>query len=137
MAGRSPIKAAPALYASFLPDIIDIAKECGYAIGLHGSMAHDLDLIAVPWHHNAFAGSELVRRIADHIGGFIDVKGSTVKAPSPEQKVHGRVGWCIYFNRRFIGPYIDISVTPRIDYKTKTVIEDDAAAAMIKEDLKG
>lgn len=36
-------------YISKLPAIRIAAKECGYAIGLHGSLNRDFDLIAVPW----------------------------------------------------------------------------------------
>jgi len=122
---REAIRGAPGLYAKLLPEIIEVAKKCGYAIGIHGSMSHDLDLIAVPWVYNALPGTILVERIAGLVGGHIDVSGTTVQSPSPEDKPHGRTGWCIYFNRRFTGPYIDISVTPRIDYKTKQVVPDD------------
>lgn len=38
-----------AFYESIMPAIRKVARECGYAIGLHGSMRRDLDLIAVPW----------------------------------------------------------------------------------------
>jgi len=38
-----------AFYKSVLPKIREVARSCGYAIGLHGSMRRDLDLIAVPW----------------------------------------------------------------------------------------
>lgn len=38
-----------AFYRSILPALRTVARECGYAIGLHGSMQRDLDLIAVPW----------------------------------------------------------------------------------------
>ena len=36
-------------YKSRLPAIREAAKKHGYAIGVHGSMRRDLDLIAVPW----------------------------------------------------------------------------------------
>lgn len=41
-----------------LPDfrlIWEVARGCGYAIGLHGSMKRDVDLIAVPWTDEARA----------------------------------------------------------------------------------
>lgn len=38
-----------AFYESILPAIREVARECGYAIGVHGSMRRDLDLIAIPW----------------------------------------------------------------------------------------
>lgn len=40
-------------YLSRLPAIREAARECGYAIGLHGSTLRDLDLIAVPWIKDA------------------------------------------------------------------------------------
>jgi hypothetical protein len=36
-------------FESIIPAIREVAKECGYAIGVHGSMRRDLDLVAVPW----------------------------------------------------------------------------------------
>lgn len=39
-----------------LPDfraIWEVARSCGYGIGLHGSMKRDCDLIAVPWTEEA------------------------------------------------------------------------------------
>lgn len=36
-------------YRSALPKIREAAKECGYAVAVHGSLRRDLDLIAVPW----------------------------------------------------------------------------------------
>jgi len=36
-------------YRFVLPKIRGAARDCGYAIGLHGSVRRDLDLIAVPW----------------------------------------------------------------------------------------
>lgn len=38
-----------AFYESILPAIREAARKCGFAIGVHGSMRRDLDLIAVPW----------------------------------------------------------------------------------------
>lgn len=38
-----------AFYLARLPAMRNAAKECGYALGLHGTLRRDLDLIAVPW----------------------------------------------------------------------------------------
>lgn len=46
-----------------MPRLIDTAKVCGYALGLHGSQARDLDIIAVPWIENARDADELVSRL--------------------------------------------------------------------------
>lgn len=111
---RHPVKSIPALYTSIMPEMIEVAKACGYALGVHGSMSHDLDLIAAPWVWNAFPPRTLVERIAAYVGGFIADRGAYIMSPSPEPKVHGRTGFSIYFNKRFTGPYIDISVMPRV-----------------------
>lgn len=52
---------AKQFYEFILPRIRDAAKECGYGIGLHGSMLRDLDLIAVPWA-DKFTDKDLLAR---------------------------------------------------------------------------
>lgn len=128
MAGRQSIPTIPALFSAIMPEIKEIGKACGYAICIHGSMSHDLDLVAVPWVYNAVAAEVLVERIRQYVNGYIDLGGSQAMAPSPEQKSHGRMGWAIYLNSRFTGAYIDISVMPRIDPKSKTIIATEVKA---------
>ena len=125
---RPAISGAAGLYASMLPQIIEIGKLCGYAIAVHGTASHDFDLIAVPWVHNALPGFELVHRIAAQFGLYIQGEGQSVQRHSPEPKSHGRTGWSLYFHPHFLGPYIDISVTPRIDFETRKVVEDGVSA---------
>lgn len=50
-----------------LPDIDKIralAREVGYAIGVHGTLERDLDLIAVPWVEDAVGNQALMEHIA-------------------------------------------------------------------------
>jgi hypothetical protein len=111
-----PIPKAPA-FAWMVPHLSEVARQFGYAIGLHGSMARDLDLIAVPWTEAAAPAETLVEAIRDAVGGVIrndppnegNKYDDTTRAPS--QKPHGRLAWSIYFSgHRF---YIDLSVMPR------------------------
>ena len=53
-----------AFFASRIPAIREAAREQGYAIGLHGSMRRDLDLIAVPWREGASDKDVLAHAIA-------------------------------------------------------------------------
>jgi len=78
-----------AFYMSRLPAIREAAKECGYAIGLHGSTKRDLDLIAIPWRENVFTKDELANAIMDAACGF--------RQPSFqwEEKPSGRVACSI------------------------------------------
>jgi len=40
-------------YASMWPDFRQAALEKGWALGLHGSLANDMDIMAMPWIENA------------------------------------------------------------------------------------
>lgn len=53
-----------AFFTSRVPAIREAAREYGYAIGLHGSMRRDLDLIAVPWRDGAADKDNLAHAIS-------------------------------------------------------------------------
>ena len=71
MSKKPPANFYPAIYAQMLPTIRDIARECGWGIGLHGSLIKDLDLIAIPWIDDATSARDMVERISDNIGGKV------------------------------------------------------------------
>ncbi len=105
-----------AMFAWMIPHISQVARVYGYAIGVHGSMARDLDLIAVPWTDSASPGEVLVEAIRDAVNGHIRNDPPTqenryhLDTANPGDKPHGRKAWSIYFSgRRF---YIDLSVMP-------------------------
>lgn len=57
-----------------LPDVARIralAREVGYAIGVHGTMERDLDLIAVAWAEEAVAPAELAAHLAAGLNAHI------------------------------------------------------------------
>lgn len=57
-----------------LPDIDrirELAREVGYAVGVHGTMERDLDLIAAPWVAEAVGPLELAQHIAAGLGGEV------------------------------------------------------------------
>lgn len=57
-----------------LPDINrirELAREVGYAVGVHGSQERDFDLIAAPWVDEAVGPMELAQHIADGLGGRV------------------------------------------------------------------
>ncbi len=100
-------------YERRLPIIRRVAREFGYAIGLHGSGRRDLDLIAVPWTVKAHADDELVEAIALAIQGVIIRNGEIYAAKAfeaPAHRPHGRLAWSIQIGG---GRYIDLSVMPR------------------------
>lgn len=57
-----------------LPDLArirDLAREVGYAVGVHGTMERDLDLIAAPWVAEAVEPLALAQHIAEGLGGRV------------------------------------------------------------------
>lgn len=98
------------------------ASQLGYALLEHGSRERDIDLVACPWTVDAVDGDELVREliaVVKSIRGFVYVPDRTIgidpydfSRRCPEPKPHGRVSWSIHLGG---GPYIDLSVMPRIE----------------------
>lgn len=84
-----------------------VARHHGYTVAWHGSMARDIDLIAVPWREIVSTPSELVEAITTRVGGYIRTAD---RSRNPEQKPHGRLAWSIHLLG--VGTYIDLSVMP-------------------------
>ena len=110
-------------YLQLLPDIRDAAKRHGYAVGVHGSMTRDFDLIAAPWVENPSPPDVLVEAIRAAVHGTITPDGTKggrwckeagkfVEAiiRQPEPKPHGRLAWSIQIGG---GAYLDVSVMPK------------------------
>lgn len=99
----------------FIDRIRTIARECGYAIGVHGSEARDLDLIAAPWAVEAVSAQDLVDAICGALGlreRAANVYPDSTIMPNPEPKPWGRLGWSL----DGCPPqweYVDLSVAPR------------------------
>lgn len=112
-----------------LPALREVARRHGYALAIHGSLERDIDLIAVPWREGAIDSSTVIRAIFDvcvaifghatgpcgwtETEGFDPPVGSL---PNPNRLPHGRLGWSILFGT---GPYLDISIMPRVVAETK------------------
>lgn len=109
-------EASPVACLAFLPSIIAIAREKGYALAVHGSLARDYDFIAVPWAFAAVPAEELVEAIRARVGGKIcnvpEADPFDFTRRNPEPKPHGRLAWSIHLGG---APYIDLSVMPRGD----------------------
>jgi hypothetical protein len=115
---KKPLRLQPSyalVYAALLPRLQEIAREHGYALTVHGSMATDMDLVAAPWVEDASDPEVLVRAIATVVGCDMNQPG----LPNPGKKPHGRLVWTLLFDVLeyggfgLSGPYIDLSVMPR------------------------
>lgn len=100
----------------------NVAREHGYALAVHGSLARDIDMIAVPWTEQAREPEGL---LLDLKGALAGIFGRTRFDPRDEdgcwnEKPHGRRARSIhvYCNGHFF--YFDISVMPRLEKEPET-----------------
>lgn len=87
--------AAPGWVDPALPDfrlIWTVAKKAGYAVGLHGSMKRDCDMIAVPWVEAHTTPQELINRLC----GALNAREVGPREPKPNGRIAVNVqidGW--------------------------------------------
>lgn len=121
---RPPKECEPAIRAKseeLLPVIREAARPCGYAIGQHGSMVRDIDLIAAPWVAEAAEPIDLIKAIVTGLKAHFGDDGVYWQAADAwEKKPHGRAGVTIFFQGRHgvrtpagAFPFIDLSIMPR------------------------
>lgn len=94
-------------YASTYVLLQKVAMRRGYALGLHGSMQRDLDLIVIPWTEDADSEEKLLTAIASALG----LRGWKGK---PTIKPHGRKAYALCFSDHY---YADLSIMPLIRKK--------------------
>ena len=95
-------------YAFLYPLLAEAARSVGYALALHGSMARDLDVVAVPWVDDAADAETLMQALTLACDGYR--LQATCGREEPARKPHGRLSRGILLE----GPVmIDVSVMPR------------------------
>ncbi len=94
------------LYLSLIPIIRRVARKSGYAIGIHGSLTRDLDLIAVPWRRGAVLAETLAYRIHRATSRRACSRAGLKKMMRP--KPCGRVAYTLIIGSN--GAYIDLSI---------------------------
>jgi len=103
-------------YRVLIAPLRHVAYRYGYALGVHGSLGMDIDLIAVPWRDscpNAASLVEAIRETAEKIIGYCAPR-ECEKDRLPEKKPCGRLAWSLYLGPEGLDvPYIDISVMPK------------------------
>ena len=106
-------------YALLLPQLMKAGREVGYAIAVHGSMARDLDIVAIPWAEEAVSAERLIMHLMAEVDGELrnggrkrdDGEWESVPASEPSTKPHGRLAWTIFLGHK--GLHLDVSVMPR------------------------
>jgi len=113
MGADAPRHHDPALvrrkYEAIIEPIRAAALRHGYAIAVHGSLARDIDLVAIPWTEEAVDDATLAQAVAQAAAEAGD-EWAVVGAISRSDKPHGRVAWVIHLEGQ---TYIDLSIMPR------------------------
>jgi hypothetical protein len=78
---------SPVYAAALYPDLAAICIKHGYALAVHGSLARDFDLIAIPWAIQTSLPEEVLKEITETF--CIQLLGK------PEKKVGRRVAYSI------------------------------------------
>jgi hypothetical protein len=82
-----------------------LASTHGYAIGVHGSLERDVDLIAVPWVRESSSPDDLADAVARALGS---------RARLRSERVHGRIAYVVDIPGGGLPGYVDLSViSPR------------------------
>ena len=105
-----------AFYACMYEDIRQCAMDCGWAVSLHGSLASDMDIMAMPWVENAVSFKEMVDRVSKL---FKDNDMSSQYVITYNEKSHNRVGATIPIWSDF---YLDISTIDAADVAPKSEV---------------
>jgi hypothetical protein len=78
---------APVYAAALYPELASIFIKHGYALAVHGSLARDFDLAALPWSKKPSRPAVILDEITTRF--WIRLIGE------PEQKEHGRTAYTI------------------------------------------
>ena len=96
------------LYCAMYPELVEVARKCGYALAVHGSLQRDFDLIAVPWVKDTTPPVGLIAKLTEEfpleIIGKIGVKD------------HGRLVWTLSIG--YGECFVDLSITPSVSTHT-------------------
>jgi hypothetical protein len=93
------------VYCAIYPELAEIARAHGYALAVHGSMASDFDLVAIPWTSDAAEPTKVLGAITEQFA--FELRGEC------EIREHGRLGYSLTGCHGWCG-HLDISFMPRV-----------------------
>lgn len=96
---------APVYAAALYPEFAEIARAHGYALAVHGSLARDFDLVAIPWTEAAAEPITVVEAITTSFAAKL-VGGPPSKMP------HGRLAYTLSIG--FGECAVDLSFMPKV-----------------------
>lgn len=99
-----PANRAAVYAAALYPDLAMIAREHGYALAVHGSLARDFDLIAVPWREKDKVSEPKV--VVKAMKSRFAIK----EIGEPDVTHHGRMRFTLSVG--FSDSFVDLSFMP-------------------------
>lgn len=101
-----PANRAAVYAAALYPDLAEIARAHGYALAVHGSLARDFDLIAIPWREKEKVSppKTVVKAMKSHFA-IREIGESDVTH-------HGRIRFTLSVG--FSDSFVDLSFMPVI-----------------------
>lgn len=90
-------------YACLWEDFRNAAMDCGWALGLHGSLSSDMDIMAMPWVENAKPVEEMIKAIE----GCLTEGGELIFKTTSSNKPNNRVVYTIHIFSDF---YLDLNI---------------------------
>lgn len=91
------------------PEIRRVAYEHGWAVALHGSIVHDLDLMAMPWVEEHSSADVLAEKLSEVIGTKYDAPKRVIKYDG--EKPNNRVVYTIISGQT----WIDLNVIKEVE----------------------
>ena len=92
------------IYVAMYPGLAEIARRHGYALAIHGSIARDFDLIAIPWVESPSDPDTVVRAM--------EAEYSIKQTGEPDITFHGRIRYTVIVS--FGECFLDLQFMPRI-----------------------
>ena len=106
-------------YASIWNDLRNAAMDCGWALGLHGSLNSDMDIMAMPWVEGAKSVDEMIEHLINTC--FSNNPFNDISKTPHTDKPNNRVVYTIHIYKDF---YLDINVIKSCSSQDKCVLEE-------------
>lgn len=119
-----PANNAP-VYACFYAEITEAVRQHGYALTVHGSLARDLDCIAVPWIDDAASPQTVVDALV--------AKFAIKQVNEPSVHSHGRIVYTL--SLRFGEVFVDLGFMPKAPVLPSNVASLQSAVAELEHKL--
>lgn len=98
-----------AFYASIWDDLRNAAMDNGWALGLHGSLSNDMDIMAMPWVEDAKPVDVMIKALSDC---FTESPFKEQHLVAHNTKPHGRT---VYTMSIWADLHLDISIMSKTD----------------------